>query len=134
MKPKDESVMRAYSAAERAERLLVQLAGCDVAAMGCATGENDCKKGDYGWSPAFQAVKDLRKERDDLAQALKAKMSASEAIYGFAAWLTTRDKSITMSGEHDTPPVLDLVIKFCAVNHLEDPRADWDNKLTHPID
>lgn len=45
------------------ERLKVQLAGCSVAAKGYATGENDCKKGDYGWSQSFEDVKELYENR-----------------------------------------------------------------------
>ena len=45
------------------EQLQVQLAGCSVAATGCA-GDNDCLPGAYGWSPAFEDVKKLRAEVD----------------------------------------------------------------------
>lgn len=45
------------------EQLRVQLAGCSVAALG---GTNDpAKKGDWGWSPAYQDVLDLRLKYDD---------------------------------------------------------------------
>lgn len=53
------------------ERALVQLAGCRLAAKGCATGVHDAVKGDYSWSPAFQAVKDLRAECDRLRMSLE---------------------------------------------------------------
>lgn len=49
-----------------AEQLLVQLAGVLVAADGGATGVHDAKQGDYGWSPAFKAVKKLRQGYDAL--------------------------------------------------------------------
>lgn len=44
------------------EQYQVQLAGCLVAAEGHAVGNNDANKGDYGWSVAFDVVKDLRAE------------------------------------------------------------------------
>jgi len=44
---------------ETIEQLRVQLAGCGVAALGYCKGENDCKKGDYGYSASLQDVKDL---------------------------------------------------------------------------
>lgn len=39
-------------------QLRVQLAGCGVAAMGGT--DDSAKPGDYGWSPAYQAVLELR--------------------------------------------------------------------------
>lgn len=41
------------------DQLRVQLAGCGVASLGYATGNNDCKKGDYGWSASFRDCKGL---------------------------------------------------------------------------
>lgn len=45
------------------ERMATQLAGCLVAAQG---GDPRCREGDYGWSPAFEAVKVLRRKYDQL--------------------------------------------------------------------
>jgi len=46
------------------EQLRVQLAGCSVAALG---GTKDiAKQGDYGWSPTYQDVLDLRLKYDKL--------------------------------------------------------------------
>lgn len=49
---------------DEVERLRVQLAGCLVAAEGNAVRSNDAEPGMYGWSPAFEAVKQLRLKYD----------------------------------------------------------------------
>ncbi len=59
-------------------------------------------------------------------------MTASEAVYGFVAWLTTRDTAETFSAEHDAAPAADLVAEFCKTNGLAEPRDDWTDRLTHP--
>lgn len=48
---------------KKIEQLTVQLAGCSVAALG---GKDIAKKGDYGWSVAYQDILDLRKKYDAL--------------------------------------------------------------------
>lgn len=50
------------------EQLRVQLAGCAVAAQGGTDPEQSqvAKKGDYGWSPAYQDVLELRRKYDEL--------------------------------------------------------------------
>jgi len=60
-----EAVLR--KDAEGFEQLHTQMAGVSVALNGNATGPNDCKQGDYGWSPAFEEAKRMRKvaERGD---------------------------------------------------------------------
>ena len=60
------------------------------------------------------------------------KLTASEAIYGFCGWLTTRSESITMSASNDAAPVADLIRQFVEQNKLEVPRDGWENNLTHP--
>lgn len=68
------------AAEDLAEQLQVQLAGCSTASLGHAVDQNGCKKGDYGWSVAFEDVKSLWKKyveaekRVTAAQALKKKI------------------------------------------------------------
>ena len=59
------------SGEDSGSRALTQLGGCLLAAEGNATGTNDAEKGDYGWSPAFQAVKELWDEGDRLRMSLE---------------------------------------------------------------
>jgi hypothetical protein len=50
---------------EEIAQLDTQMAGCLTAAEGWSCDEH-AKKGDYGWSPAYQAVLELRKKYDGL--------------------------------------------------------------------
>lgn len=47
---------------DQKEQLQVQLAGCLMA----AEGNSEAKEGDYGWSPAYQAVVELRRKYNAL--------------------------------------------------------------------
>lgn len=60
------------------------------------------------------------------------KLTASEALFGFMAWLTTRYQEVTFSAHHDAAPAANLVDEFCKVNELDDPRDHWADNLTHP--
>jgi len=56
---------------EEIEQLRVQLAGCSVAAFGEVA--HAAKIGDYGWSPAYQDVVDLRIKYDNLEEQITDK-------------------------------------------------------------
>ena len=60
------------------------------------------------------------------------KLNASEALYAFGAWLTTRDESITMSGHDDAAPVAEVISLFCEENNLSDPRPGWEKNISFP--
>lgn len=55
-----------------------------------------------------------------------ANMSASEAVYAFAGWLTTREEPTVLSAGHDAAPVAELIRQFCEANNLTPPRAGWE--------
>lgn len=59
-------------------------------------------------------------------------LTASEALYGFAGWLTSRDKAVTASARHDAAVWATLVQEFCDANGLEPPRESWEHNLVHP--
>jgi len=60
------------------------------------------------------------------------KLSGSEAIFGFCAWLTTRKKVTTMSSNHNAAPIVDLITQFCETNKLHEIRDHWADNLTPP--
>ena len=57
---------------------------------------------------------------------------ASEAIYGFASWLTTRHERTVISSKDDASVIADLVAEFCKANRFAEPRAGWADALIHP--
>jgi len=59
-------------------------------------------------------------------------LSASEAIWGFVGWLSSRSEVVTLSAKHEVPPVVDLVVEFCKANNLPEPRDGWAENLVHP--
>ena len=63
---------------------------------------------------------------------MKDKLTASEALYGFCGWLTTRDEKTVMSASDDASPIPELIEKFCRTNGLKEPKSDWIKNLTHP--
>lgn len=59
-------------------------------------------------------------------------LNSSEAVYGFAAWLTTRKEKTIMSAKNDSAIIADLVKQFCEVNNLPKVSKNWPNNLIHP--
>jgi len=59
-------------------------------------------------------------------------LTGSEAIYGFCAWLTTREEKTIMSSSDDTGRIVRLISKFCDDNKLRDPRENYTDYLTIP--
>lgn len=61
-------------------------------------------------------------------------MNASEAVYGFAAWLSSREEREVFSCKHDSARVSYLVKKFCETNELPPVSKIWPKNLMFPID
>lgn len=57
------------------------------------------------------------------------KLSPSEALYGFASWLTCRGESLQVGAPHDAAPMAELVGRYCKLNELSEPRKGWPNLL-----
>lgn len=56
-------------------------------------------------------------------------LSPSEAVFAFAAWLTCRDKEITIGATHDASPVVELVSAFCSSQGLVFPRNNYHKAI-----
>ena len=56
----------------------------------------------------------------------------SEALFGFASWLTTRDEKVVASAKHDAGQMADLVKEFCKANNLPEPREGWAKRFVFP--
>lgn len=61
-------------------------------------------------------------------------MTASEALFGFCAWLTSQNVPVVMSSSHECGSIAGLISTFCKKNKLSEPREDWDRRLKHPPD
>lgn len=59
-------------------------------------------------------------------------LTASEALWGFIGWLTSRQEVTVLSSKDDCTPIVDLVAEFIEVNGLNQPRSGWENIMKHP--
>ena len=59
-------------------------------------------------------------------------LSPSEAIFGFAAWLTCREEVITVGATETAGKIAELAGEFTRTNNLEPPRDGWEKDLIHP--
>lgn len=84
----------------------------------------------------FKDLKDAKEVWNDLIDKLSFKkyedINASEALYGFAAWLTSRSKSVTIGAKHDAAIVADLVKEWSEYNNLEPVRDIYPKNIKHP--
>lgn len=56
-------------------------------------------------------------------------LSPSEAVYGFAAWLTCRSEPVTFGSAHDAALPAELVDAFCKSQGLAPPGEQWPHNL-----
>lgn len=68
------------------EQLQVQLAGCLTAAEGGTSESVVAVRGQYGWSPAYQAVLDLRNAFDQLSEGLPPEAVLASALPAEQDW------------------------------------------------
>lgn len=78
----------------------------------------------------------LRDQRERQAAELEAagldSLTASEAVYGFTAWLSTRSRVLEIGASKECSGLVPLVERFTTANKLADPRDRWHERLVHP--
>lgn len=62
----------------------------------------------------------------------KHKLSPSEAIFGFTAWLSTREETLLVGSKHECGCLVDLITEFCHINNIEKPRKIFPKNLEMP--
>ena len=61
------------------------------------------------------------------------KLTASEALFGFVGYITTREEKICAGSHEECGQWVELIDKFCRANKLPHPREGWEKNLaTHP--
>ncbi len=61
-------------------------------------------------------------------------LSGSEAVFGFSAWLTSKDEADIIEAMRNNGIFAGWCEEFYKANKLSEPREMWDQLLTHPID
>lgn len=61
-----------------------------------------------------------------------SKLNNAEAIYGFAAWLTSRDEPVHLSSHHNAARIVELINKFLGLNNMSPPRDGYEKNLRFP--
>ncbi len=56
-------------------------------------------------------------------------LNPREAVSAFAAWMTTRDDTITIGASHEVPPIPQLVKAFCDSQGLALVRDDFADRI-----
>jgi len=86
----------------------------------------ECLKGGPIEMRADGKMYNLTHEPGEMVEVTVLPLSASEALFGFAAWLTTREDAVTFTANHDAAIAAELVSEFCSLHALADPRDGWD--------
>lgn len=62
----------------------------------------------------------------------KKEMTASEALYMFCGWLTTKKEPTIMSSTNTCGEIAEKVEKFITYHNLSQPKNGWEKRIKHP--
>jgi len=77
-------------------------------------------------------INDLDVNKDMEVEMVKRTMTASEALFGFCGWLTSRKEKTVMSSTDEAGTAVELIEKFMDANNLPMPTDGWEKNLVHP--
>ena len=60
------------------------------------------------------------------------KMNPTDALYGFVAWLTTRDETVSLGKDHSVAEISDLLIEYMRVNNLGGISCEYPHTIQMP--
>jgi len=61
-------------------------------------------------------------------------ITATDALFGFGAWLTTREEAVTFSRNDDATKMVNLITKFLETNNLPDVSEHYPDNFIMPQD
>ncbi len=61
-----------------------------------------------------------------------SKITATDALFGFGAWLTTRKEPVTFSYKHNAGAMVDLISQYLKTNNLPDVSKHYPDNLQMP--
>lgn len=61
----------------------------------------------------------------------KDTLNASEALYGFIAYMTTQPVSMIASSKHNADIWVPEIVNFCKKHNLPDVRKEWTKNLVN---
>ncbi len=59
-------------------------------------------------------------------------ITATDALFGFGAWLTTRKEAVTFSSKDDSGEMANLIATFIKINNLPDPSKNYPDNFVMP--
>ncbi len=63
---------------------------------------------------------------------MKKRITATDALFGFGVWLTTRKEIVTFSHKHDTGKMVDLIGQFLKTNNLPNVSKNYPGNFITP--
>lgn len=68
----------------------------------------------------------------DVREARNNTLTATDALFGFSGWLTSREEVISMGSSEDCAPVIEVISAFLDANNLPYPSDNYPDNFVCP--